>query len=485
MTSARTVGFWIAMAAVVVGGTLGAIGILSPLLTGAPNAAQTGLIKALVSVSLIGFGVVSYVAWPSRWNLVGHTQLAFGLVAYVLPFTFLNVSEQAPSPAWLLYAQVVVAGFPIALLGAVVGGYGPGGSARVSRAVARSIESLTAQGRVPARVRTIIAWSLVAMAVSFAVMGFVPALADDPFAAKFFRGAYADSYRPVAPLYRAATSMIAVLLPLVAAYAWTRRTLGWMSLLVLSLLTMLLTLQRGPALGGVVLFFGALAARRAARMPLYFAALVGVYVAGSAIYTLMGLLGLGPFAGRVHTAGALTSVAEGAPDVSDHLDFLAHWMARPEFTYGRTFFGGLVPGNFEWNPSVWTLTVTNPGVAIGSINSGGFRLPAPLWGYVSFGWVGVVAVCFLYGWIVGSLARSARLLIPGSGLEATVALIVAYGVVVDLFSRFYTLSYISVVEGAAVIAVLMVASHVRGPDRPGSPPGDAGRRRMSSIGGSP
>lgn len=466
MINARRVGGWFAAALLVVGGTLGAIGVMSPLLTGAPSAAQGGMVKVLVSGSLIGLGVLSYVAWPSRWNLVGHTHLAFGLVAYVLPFTLLHVSEQAPSPVWLLYAQVTIAGFPIALIGSVVGGYGPRGSMKMSRFVARSIESLTSRGMVASRVRTVALWCLIAMVVSFGVMGFVPALAADPFAAKFFRGAYADSYRPVAPLYRAATSMIAVFLPLIAAYAWARRSIGWLSILFMSFLTMLLTLQRGPALGGVLLFFGVLAAKRAARMPLYFAALVAVYLIGSAVYTLMGLVGIGPFAGRVHATGVLTSIAEGAPDVLDHLEFMSQWMARPEYTYGRTFVGGLVPGNFEWNPSVWTLTVTNPGVAVESIVSGGFRLPAPVWGYVSFGWAGVVAVCFLHGWIVGVLARSARMLIPGAGLEATVALVVVYGVVVDLVSRFYTLSYISLIETAAVVAVLILAPRAGGTDLP-------------------
>lgn len=398
--------------------------------------------------------LIGYVQWPSRWNLVAHSQLAFALFAFVVPILVYDPTDAAAPSVWAAYTRVVVVGAFFALLGAALAGYKNGKFARGGARLMTRVDRLSGNDATARRVAVVLVSALLALVACFAGMGFVPALADDPFAAKFFRGEYAESYRPVAPLYRVATALIALLLPMSAYYAWRRRTLRWALLFAACVGGMLLTLQRGPALGGVLLFAGVIAAQRRWRMPIYLLSLIAVYFVGSAVYAVFDAFGIGNF-GSVPADDLLASAAGGAPDVADSLTFLQFWLASPDLTLGRTFVGGLVPGNFEWNPSVWTLTVTNPGATLSTISSGGFRLPTAIWGFVSFGWVGVAALSLVHGWLMGRLARAAREVLPRSNMEATVLGLVLYGSAIDLFARFYTLSYMTVVEVAVLVVLLL------------------------------
>jgi hypothetical protein len=186
---------------------------------------------------------------------------------------------------------------------------------------------------------------------------------------------------------------------------------------------------------------------------LFLLSLFGIYIAGGLLYEILGALGLPGFATSDTAAPFLKRVAAGAPDVQDHRNFLERWMQRPVYTEGRTFVGGLVPGNFEWNPSVWTHTTVNPGTDMVAVTSGGFRLQSPVWGYVSFGWPGVVGVCGLSGLLTGTLAGIAKRLLPMATAEASMAVLVIYIALQDILPGFYTLSYLAVVAVAVLVWV--------------------------------
>ncbi len=212
-------------------------------------------------------------------------------------------------------------------------------------------------------------------------------------------------------------------------------------------------------------------------MPWYFLALFAVYFLGSAVYALLNALGFGAY-GQASSMNFIESVAAGAPDIADQLAFMTRWLADPVYSDGRTFVGGLVPGNYEWNPSVWTLSITNPGVDVAAISSGGYRLPPQVWGMVSFGWVGVFAVSLLYGWALGRLTRTMRQVIPSDRIENTVALFVVIGAAMDLFTRFYAMSYIMLVQLAAVLFAVGVVAAAGG-----NLPGDERNLTQSQRGG--
>lgn len=415
----------------------------------------------LLCISLSGFAVVSYLAWPSRWNIVAHTQLAFSIVAYVIPILLLDGLSNVSGAALDLYAQVIVLGFVACTLGVAIGGW-VGRLGDWSRVLDRiSFATFSGLGNMSKRTQIIVALSILGMVASFTVMGFIPALAADPYAAKFFRGEYAVRYGPVAPLYRLATSAISLLFPLVAMYAWKYRSAKWYMILVGSLGAMLLSLQREPALSGILLFAGILVATRGRGMWIYFLGILGVYFVGSALYYLLSLWGVDSFAnGSYASTSFLAEIAAGSPDVADQINFFTKWLDRPEYTDGLTFVGGLIPGNFKWNPSVWSLSVINPGVDVSAISSGGLRLPAPIWGFVSFGWPGVVAVSFGYGFFTGVLAGFARRLIPSTNLAQATVLTVIYVSLSDVIPVFFRLSYLSILQ--VLVAVILVYWHTSG-----------------------
>lgn len=413
----------------------------------------------LLVLSLIGLSAISYVAWPSRWNVLAHAQVAFGIVAFVLPVLVLKVQYDFPPHVVDLYSKTIMLGFLCSLPGAIVGAWLASVKWRghpprtASLSIGPTKVSVPDEGDfndrrnvVNRRVELAVLASLFGLAICFVVMGFLPALADNPFAAKFFKGSYAEPYSRVAPLYRLVTTFLALLTPIVTVYAWRRRDVRWILYLCLSLVGLLLTLQRGPALTGILLFVGILIAASRRSMIPYFLALLGVYVAGSGFYYVLGLLGIGEYSNLVNGSTSLVeNITAGAPDVLDQLTFLQSWQGNPEFTYGRTFLGGLVPGNFEWNPSVWSLHITNPSAAITSINSGGYRLPAPVWGMVSFSWPGVVAVSFISGVLIGVVTGIAKRRVKVPDLEVSVLRYVVYSAVLAC-ANFYVLGYLDIIS---------------------------------------
>ena len=417
----------------------------------------------LVASSMVLSSTVTYLAWPSRWNIIAHGQLVFAVIAYVVPLAGIGVQSAFSQDAVGLYYKVAIAGAVATMVGALAGlplGRRP---IRIKNSWFRNViddGELNRSRRKRVAVATCCA--LFGMALCFLLLGFIPALAADPFSAKFFKGTYATAYASIAPLYRTTTTVITLVIPLVAAYFWQRRNALWGILLLLCLLVMALTLQRGPAVTGILVFLGVLAAAKRYRMGPYFIALIAVYLTGSAVYSLLGALGVTAYAASA--TSSLTfweNVAAGAPDVVDQFSFVEAWLASPEFTHGLTFVGGLVPGNFHWNPAVWGLSITNPGADISDIASGGYRLPPALWGYVSFGSAGVLGVGFVFGFLSSWIAGYARQLISRTTLEGAVADYVTYGAILSLATSFYALSYLHVVN-VAVVAVLLWRRRYRG-----------------------
>ncbi|QOC56274.1 membrane protein [Gordonia phage MichaelScott] len=423
----------------------------------APLSARIPDIRPLVlCVCLVAMATVSYIGWPSRWNVIAHGQLAFAVVAYVIPILVLRRLDGLQSEAVDLYYRVALVGAVMMLAGALIG-------SRMSRT--HTADRLRARARfdtrhvreaIASRTFIVCAVAVAMICIAFAVMGFVPMLAEDPMQAKFFKGPYAAAYAPVAPLYRFGTTVIALLLPLLGAYAWQRRTAGWVLLFAAAAGAMSLGLMREPAVTGILLLIGLVLAAKGRGLPLYFGLLLGVYFVGSALYFFLGKVGVQGFGADPRTAGRpfLDEVAAGAPDVADQVSFLRAWQSFPQYTDGKTWLGGLVPGNFEWNPSVWSLSVVNPGVPIDEITSGGLRLPAPIWGLVSFGWPGVVLVSLLAGFAFGYLARLASRLVPSKSLVTSVSWLMLYAAALDIFPVFYRLSYLSVIQFAVVVMLL-------------------------------
>lgn len=418
---------------------------------------------ALLAASLSAISLVSYVAWPSLKNVPAHLLLAFSFTAYVVPLVINRQLETQDFPAADLYTTLCAVGAVAVILGSSIGAELP----------TRRITLLTGQhtrlerlGHISRRSAVVVVAGLLGLAIAFLLMGFIPALASDPLDAKFLRGPYAASYTPVAPLYRLSTALLIALLPLIAMFAMRRRSWIWRGLLALTVVALVLTLQRGAAIAGVLLFVGAAVAPRKLLESLFMVAIVIFYTFGSVSYLLLGMLGLHAFGSSSETdPGIWIAVQHGAPDVYDHLTFLGAWTRHPEITWGATILGGLVPGHFSWNPAVWTLHVANPGANINELTSGGLRLPPPVWGLVDFGWPGVVGISLLSGLVTGYLTALARAMLARLHGESAIVVYVLWSAAQGLLGQFFTLSYQAVLQTIALLCVVYLGRRTQSSGR--------------------
>ena len=415
----------------------------------------------LLAISLASFAFSTYIVWPSRWNVPAHLQVGFAITAYVLPLLMTDVLSHYDRALISTLTAVVCFGAVANIFGVFVGGRLP----RIK--LLRIPFSFKAPSNsdlikfASKRATMLFAIAVAGLIVSFLVMGFVPMFAAKPYAAKFFRGEYQYRYLPVAIPFRSSYYIIITLIPILGALWYETRRLKYAALLAVGAAAITATLNRGPLGEALLLLVGVLAASKGRRWSLlYLVAVPVVYFVGSTYYYLLsevlGILEVPKHYSRVEP-GLFALAAAGSPDIMDAFTLLSAFFARGEFTYGRTFFGGLVPFHYQWNPSVWALSVISGG-DVNRLVSGGLRLPVPLWGYTAFGWPGTVLVPFLSGLIAGYGAAFARKNVVDGGVLRSMVALVLYTTVVGQLAKFYVLSIYGL---PALIAALAIAYKVR------------------------
>ncbi|MGC2583012.1 MAG: hypothetical protein WA399_12985, partial [Acidobacteriaceae bacterium] len=253
---------------------------------------------------------------------------------------------------------------------------------------------------------------------------------------------YFAPYHRAAYLFRGSFSILVAVIPLLLVIWWLRRKRMRPLLLAISAVGLItVSLARQSSALGVLTFLG-IAGARSRRGTFWFIFVCAVvYPIGSAAYLLFGLLtGLEGF-GSIYALNSVADiVSSGAPDIHDQLTFLSGFSHLNTFTYGKTIFGGLVPGNYMWNPSVWSLTYNNPGANISDIVSGGLRFTTALWGYCNLGWVGVILIPVISGVLAGSMVRAIRRLPLDSSLFASAFVMLLYMTLGGQLTQFYLLS---------------------------------------------
>jgi hypothetical protein len=159
-------------------------------------------------------------------------------------------------------------------------------------------------------------------------------------------------------------------------------------------------------------------------------------------YYLIGLFfGIDQFTGLYSDDSLWALIASGAPDISDQLQFLKMYSVNPQLTFGKTFFGGLIPGHYQWNPSVWALSIISPNTDLNDITSGGLRLPVSIWGYTSFSWFGVVVVSLVSGLIMGYFTKYLKHWMQSGSMSKNIVAITFYSLIGVQLSGFYVFSY--------------------------------------------
>jgi oligosaccharide repeat unit polymerase len=346
----------------------------------------------------------------------------------------LNVYDVYPQNIVDLYIQILVVGTIAYVLGMFLG-YIKGGGIKTNFSY-DVMDSEKYEQRVIKITKTLLICGIVGLVVSYLVMGFIPLFAEDPISAKLFRGQYQAPYARVASLYRASFYIVSTIMPIACIIWYRHRSKFFLFAIVTVLVLMAMSLARSGAFMGIVIAFAIVMSFKSRwHFAIMMVLVVGVFVLSSFFYYIVGVR---TFSDDVNVWKIITA---GTPDITDHLDFLGRFEENPVWTYGRTMYGGLIPGHYKWNPAVYTLTMVNPGTDINEIGSGGLRLPLPMWGYVSFGWIGVISFSFLTGIIGGAFVKMLQELFHrfDSIVIRTIGFI-ALGTVVGIFQSFTQMS---------------------------------------------
>ena len=379
-------------------------------------------------------GMLGYVLWPSRYNVLPHLAVGGSFVSIVVPSIILNVQDEYAQNVVDLYINIIVTGAFFYLLGALLGFIqGKGVKTHFSYDVMSVGDYETRVIRVT---QTLMALCVAGLVISYLVMGFVPMFAENPIAAKLFRGPYQAPYSRVSIIFRSAFTIGSTIMPIACVVWYKTRSRVTLMLIIATLGLMAVSLIRSGAFMGVVLAFAIVMSFKSRwHFALLMVILIGVFVFSSFFYYVVGINKMSD------DTNIWKIITAGTPDIPDHLDFLTHYIDAPLPTYGRTIYGGLIPGHYQWNPAVYTLIMVNPGADINEIGSGGLRLPVPLWGYVSFGWVGVIAFTFFTGYLGGFFLKILKEMFYryNSIIILTIGL-VAFSTVVRILVNFTELS---------------------------------------------
>ncbi|RFZ84803.1 hypothetical protein DYU05_04125 [Mucilaginibacter terrenus] len=414
------------------------------------------LLTVSIGFSLSIFSLGSYFIWFDKRNIFNHLSLGLCLVAYIIPAFVVDFTDYTSKDIIELYSLINLIG-SITYLAGLFLGYKWKQLPVLNTILqfnfiaklAKDEHKVSQISKLCSRIYLI---SLIGICTSFLLMGFVPIFAADPYMAKFFKGEYQAPYSRVAFLYRTCRQLLEFLMPLKVLDLYYSFNLKSLALVACGVILIAVSLNRTPIFSGILVAVSIIVALRKTNSAfwvfLFF--VLCSYILGSSIYYILGLLYPDTIFGlAAHDVNFFQAIAYGAPDITDQLQFLnAFVTAGNKYTYGLTYVGGLIPFNFPWNPSVYTLLVLNDTNDITQIASGGLRLPPSVWGYVSFSWFGVIMLPFtsgfLLGYVVKKFKRIANLLQGNSLGYFTFFLIqFAFNNIAGFFVNFYLISIYS------------------------------------------
>ena len=130
----------------------------------------------------------TYLVWPSRYNVMAHLNLGLVFIAFFVPAVILHDQNEFPDDLVAQYTLILCVGAACYIAGLCAGFFiNPLRMADFSFAVL-AVE--TYKERIINITRVLLFAGIVGLACAYLMMGFVPAFAADPVAAKFFRGVY-------------------------------------------------------------------------------------------------------------------------------------------------------------------------------------------------------------------------------------------------------------------------------------------------------
>lgn len=372
---------------------------------------------------------------------MAHLNLGFIFIAYFVPAIILQDQNDYSTETVNLYVTILGVGALSFILGLF-----SGFSLKPIRFANFSFAYLNTEAykkRIVNITRVLLITGVVGLILGYLLMGFVPAFAADPVSAKFFRGAYQVPFY-VSIVYLSSFFILTTVTPIaIIIWYYNRKKNLFLFGAITAVVLMAVSLSRGPAFSGVVLAIAIIMSFKGRwTFALLVVFLISLYLLSSVFYFAVGVKDFTETSSNFKSDHVFWRVVSaGTVDITDQLTFMDFFNKDPLWTYGRTIVGGLIPSHYEWNPAVFTLKVTRPGEDITTLVSGGLRLPAPIWGYVSFQWIGVVIFCFLSGAIKGVLLKFTKYWIYKSKsiLIATVIIVINISIFAQA-ADFFTLS---------------------------------------------
>ncbi len=422
-----------------------------------------------ILLALLALTAGPVLLWRRRDNVFGYIAAGFFVATYLIPLAPTLATRRLDRPTLVLYADILALGAAATLAGLWLGGQI--GARSANRAPFTFGGHGPIEGEraalVAGRARRLAVIGILALAAAFALMHYVPYFAADRTAAKYGVGPYRVSFLRGAVLYRFGLAMAAAILPVLLAVWWRWRRPLDLLLAAAAVAGLLLSLSRESAFLGPLVFVVGVAVERRMRP----AFITGVVVVA---FSLGALLSLALLQNGDQPTAVAGRIASSAPDVRDHLGFLEGFGKRGEPTYGRTILAGLSLSPGPWDPSSYALHTLTGFRDFSDFASGGLRLPAPIWGYASFGWAGVAMFSALSGVFAGwGLVKVRRLLgpalgVPGFALNLAVAYVFYEGTFAVLSEFYFLTSSVVVRAGVAVALGLAVRiALVRAPGAPG------------------
>lgn len=377
------------------------------------------------------FYLGSLVVWPSRKNFIAWMSLPVFVIAYLIPLSFFDYSFAFDADAINRLAAINGVGAFFMLLGILLG--------RIVKF--RSFERISFDlswnslnhELIISRIYVLMIFSVLVMFFCFMWMGQFPMFAADPYDAKFFKGPYKEKYDQVAFFFRLSQSILATVAPIACAYIFLPIGRRLILPVLLAVVIFSLALTRSEAGTGLALLLVAWGFKSRGRFFVSQVVLLLLYGFGNVIYSLLGL------GGGVEKE-AFQTIVESASDIADQLSFLSAFDPETQLTYGATVFGGVVPGNFYYNPSVFFLAVANGTDDISGLASGGYRMPITGHGYAAFGFFGVCVFSFVSGFFVSLTVKILRK-INFDSIVHIFLVILWYKTICTFFVDFYWLTY--------------------------------------------
>ena len=423
--------------------------------------------------------------WRRRDNVLAYVQGGLFLSTFLLPLLGAGVVELFSENVVRLYANILTVGALAYLAGLCFGA--PVGNRKTGIPALTFVRPLVEGDTfrlVLIRSRILAAVGLASLAAAYAILGYVPLLAADRISAKYGVGPYAAAFDRGSIPYLFALAVASSALPVTLAILFKRRRLLDLCLAAGLLLGLVASLSRNLAFSGVLLFLVAIAYERRIRPFLVLAAISLAFVAGALaneIFFPAPGAGLDTLAARV---------AISAPDVPEQLGFLRGFQLSGETRRGWALVGGLAFGSGELDPSAYTIRTITGFDDVEGYPSGGLRLPAPIWGYVSYGLLGAAVWSFVSGFFTGWGTTRLRNLLtevkdkPGASLNLVLAA-VFYAGTFGVVSTFYFATSSMLVR---IAIALYLGRLLIGPKKyrelmqpaPAEPPGRRNRPRAAN-----